>query len=168
MAIVLQVLGVAFLLLILFVVVAVLTIRSKLRGLARNFEDIAKDLSVAAPPAEIHLRPLATPSWDDEDAVEAQIQPLPELGFSSAGAFQVQEIPGLSVEGWVNSERCVTAVVYEHPRAGIWTDMYTHFQDGTRITFANTARGEGVEHAPGHTVERFPGIDTRTLFERFL
>jgi hypothetical protein len=168
MAIVLQVLGAIFLVLILFLAVAVLTIRAKLRNLARNLEGMTASLASSVTPARIHLRPMAAPSWEDEAAVAAQTRPLPEFGFSKAGAFQVEEIPGLSLQAWVNPRSAVTAVVYEHPTAGVWTDMVTRYQDGTRATFANTQRGEGVDHAPGHTVERFPGLGSRELYERFL
>jgi hypothetical protein len=168
MAIVLQVLGVMFLLLILFRVVAVLTIRAKIRGFARNIEGFANSMAASQTPARISLRPMAAPSWEDAEAIEAQAEPLPELGFAKAGDFQVEEIPGLSLEAWVNPEKAVTAVVYEHPVAGVWTDMVTRYEDGTRATFANTSHGGGVDHAPGHTVERFAGIGSKELYHRHL
>src|SRR5262249_22899767 len=168
MVIVLQVLGAIFLLLILFLVVAVLTVRAKLRTLAKSLEGMAGSMASSVTPARIRLRPMAAPSWEDEAAVEAEGGPLPGLGFANAGAFQVEEVPGLSLQAWVNPQSSVTAVVYEHPVAGVWTDMVTRYQDGTRATFANTQRGAGVDHAPGHTVERFPGLGSRELYERFL
>src|SRR5262249_1624139 len=32
----------------------------------------------------------------------------------------------------------------------------------------NTAAGAGVDHMPGHTVERLPGLDAAALYQRFL
>jgi hypothetical protein len=168
MTIVLQVLGVMFLLLILFVVFVVLVIRAKLRGFARNLEGFASSMTAAQTPARIHLRPMAAPSWEDAEAIESQAAPLPDLGFTKAGDYQVEEIPGLSLEAWVNPDKAVTAVVYEHPVAGVWTDMVTRYEDGSRATFANTAQGGGVDHAPGHTVERFAGIGSKELYHRHL
>lgn len=168
MAIVLQALGVAFLLLILFLVVAVLTIRAKLRSFARNLDGMAKAAGGSLTPARLHLRAMAAPSWADEPAVAAQTAPLPDLGFALAGTYQAEEIPGLNLQAWVQPETAVTAVVYEHPIAGVWTDVVTRYEDDTRLTYANILQGQGVDHAPGHSVERFDGIGSRELYERHL
>jgi hypothetical protein len=168
MALVLQVFGVIFLLLVVLLIVVVLTIRAKIRGFVRNLEGIAKTLAAGNTPARVHLRPMAVPSWENLEAVEAQVEPLSALGFVQGGSYQVDEMEGLAIQAWFNAERGVTAVVYEHPVAGVWTDMVTRYQDGTIATFANTGQGSGVDHAPGHVVERFPGIGSAELFERFL
>ncbi len=164
MAIVLQVFGVVFLLLVVALVVGVLRIRAKVRGFVRTLEGLSRSMT----PVRIELLPLAAPGWADAGAVELLTEPLASLGFLKAGNFRAGEAGGLEIEGWVNPEKAVTAVVYEHPQVGVWLDFYTHFQDGTRITFTNTPREEGVSHPPGYQVERFPGLVARDLHERFL
>jgi hypothetical protein len=161
-----QILGVIFLLMIVFMVVAVLTIRSKIRGFAKTLEGLSGSMTVT--PAHIHLTPVGTASWDNEDAVKRLIEPLAGLGFERVGAFQVDEVGGLQLEAWVLPARSVSAVVYDHPKAGLWLDLFTHFEDGTRFTCANTSRGEGVDHAPGHDSRRYAGLGTKELFERFM
>src|SRR4051794_23445004 len=99
MAVFFQILGVIFVLMIVFMVVAVLTIRSKLRGFAKTLEGLSGSMAVT--PAHIHLTPLAAASWDNPDPVNALIAPLAELGFERVGAFQVDELGGLQLEGWV-------------------------------------------------------------------
>ena len=168
MALVLQVLGALTLLFFLFIVVVVLVIRAKLRKFVRNLEGMSQSLLASVTPARIHLQSMAVPSWEDAEAVAAQSEELPGLGFVKGGSYQVEEVPGMALEAWFHPERAVTAVIYEHPKAGVWTDMATRYQDGTRATFANTQQGEGVDHAPGHIMERFPGLTARALYERFL
>src|SRR5438034_6276192 len=41
------------------------------------------------------------------------------------------------------------AVIYEHPKAGIWINFVVLFQDGSSITFTNT-QDRGMEKRPGH------------------
>lgn len=165
MALFFQILGVVFLLLIMFVVVAVLTIRTKIRGLAK---DLQEELGKVGPPGRIHLNKLAAPEWDDPDGAAAVGSALRGLGFVSAGVFDVAEQPALKMEGWVDPSRSVSAALYEMASAGQWVDVYTHFQDGTRVTYANTKLGGGVDHAPGHDVQRFPGMDVKDLVDKFL
>ncbi|MFO0953935.1 MAG: hypothetical protein U0835_22815 [Isosphaeraceae bacterium] len=170
MGLILQIFGAAFLLLIGLLFFGILFLRYKLKRFARFIEESAAELAKAgAPsPARIHLRRLAAPDWADPEAVEAQSGPLPELGFSHAGDYQIEEVPGLSLAGWVNAKTGVFAVVYEHPQAGVWTDVVTRYVDGTRITYANTLQGSGVEHSPGHDVQRFDGIGVKDLYEKHL
>src|SRR5262249_12457554 len=93
-------------------------------------------------------------------------KPLPKLGFTEAGTYQAQEVEGLGLQAWVNPPKGVTAIVYEHPQAGVWIDLVTHYEDGTRCTYANTAQGGGVEHSPGPSVDRSPNISTGKMYQK--
>ncbi|MBV8381290.1 MAG: hypothetical protein JOZ63_01705, partial [Planctomycetaceae bacterium] len=128
MAIVLQILGAIFLLLIVLLVVAVLFVRSKLRNLARTLEGLTKTLAASGTPARIHLTEMAIPDWEDEEAVEAIAKDLPGLGFEKVGTYQVQEISGLALQAWMNTESATTAIVYEHPMAEVWLDFVTRYR----------------------------------------
>jgi len=166
MGLLLQIFGVIFLLILIFIVVAVLTIRSKLRSFVKEFEGLAKTMAVV--PSRIHLEKNAEAYWEKPEATVPLIEPLMSLGFEKVGNFQIEELDGLHLEAWINPSKSVSSVVYQHPKAGTFIDFWTHFEDGTRITFANTAAGAGVEHEPGHDSRRFPDLGTRALYEKFL
>lgn len=165
----LQVLGVLFLIVIVLLVVAVLFIRYKIRKFMGTLQTMVESqIPARLAPARIHLEQLAAPAWSDPGAVQALDEPLPGLGFLEAGIFSVREIDGLQIHAWVHPGSSIVAVVYEHPLVGHWLDLVTRYQDGTRLTYANTAQGTGVDHQPGHDVVRLPELDTRRLFERFV
>ena len=71
------------------------------------------------------------------------------------------------MHAWVNPDQAAIAVVYEHPVAGAWMDFVSRYDDGTRITFTNTGQGGGLDHQPGHLIERRPGLDPRSLYQEF-
>ncbi len=165
MGLLLQILGVAFLLMIAFVVVIALTIRSKLKGFVKVFEGFS---TVLGTPSRITLVPLAAPSWENPEANAAVEETLKSLGFVKAGNYQVEEMKGLELEGWQIPSQSINAVIYERPDQGNWIDFYTHFEDGTRITYTNSSIGAGLDPAPGHEMGRFPGMEVRELFEKFV
>ena len=166
MNIVLQVLGVIFLLIIVFVVVIVLTIRSKIRGFVKNLEGLSKTLALV--PSRIKLRPLAAASWLNEESIAPIVEALQSLGFEKVGDYQIAEVERLNLQAWQIPSRSINAVIYERPPMGQWVDLYTHFEDETRFTYSNGTLGAGFEHAPGHDIKRFPGMDVRELFEKFV
>jgi hypothetical protein len=93
---------------------------------------------------------------------------LGKAGFVPAGVFMVKEMGMLPVHFMVRSSDQVTGAVYEHAAAGVWYDLYTHYQDGTSITFSTARLGGGLDPRPGHPVERLPGLDPSALLVRFL
>lgn len=171
MAIFLQILGALFLTMILGIIVLFLVIRAKARRFFKTLGDLAEqaqNATATAAPARIHLVPMAVNDWDDPEAVSAQTEPLASLGFEKVGDFEVEPVDGLRLEAWVQPREIVAVVVYEHPKAGVWIDYVTRFEDGSSITYANSTMGSAVDHAPGHTVERFPGMDPTELYRKFL
>ncbi|MDR3632921.1 MAG: hypothetical protein P4L84_03740 [Isosphaeraceae bacterium] len=169
MGIVLQILGAMFLALILAIVVLFLVIRAKARRFLKTLGTMVEQAQQAAgAPARIELVPMAVNDWDDPDTVQEQASALAALGFEKAGDFEVRPVDGLRVEAWMKPAEAITAVIYEHPQAGIWTDLYTHYEDGSRITYLNSSAGGGVDHAPGHDVERLPGLDPAELYRKLL
>ncbi len=168
MGLILQVLGALFLLMILAVVVFVLTVRARFRRLFRELKGQAQDAASAATPPRIHLQAADAIDWEDEEAIEALVEPLPGLGFEDAGLYEFREMTGFRLHAWVNPEQAVVAVVYEHPAAGAWMDFISRYDDGTRVTFTNTVQGGGLDHQPGHIIERRPGLDPRGLYREFL
>src|SRR5262245_364402 len=170
MATVLQILGLILLVIVAALLLIVVLIWWKVRSVFRNLKGTLEGLqkSLAPTPSRLHLNRMAAPSWEDSDAIEEFTKPLPKLGFTEAGTYQTVEDEGLGLQAWVNPSKGVTAVVYEHPQAGVWIDLVTHYEDGTRCTYANTAQGGGVEHSPGHIVERFPNMSTEEMYQKLL
>ncbi|MFO0909255.1 MAG: hypothetical protein U0794_13045 [Isosphaeraceae bacterium] len=172
MALLLQIFGAAFLLLILFLVVGLLVLRWKLRSFARelkhSLESFAEAAAASQTPSRLHLQRLATSAWMDEEEAGELSEQLRDLGFEHVGFYQTEEVAGLSLESWVQREARAWAVVYEHPQAGVWLDLVSQYDDGRRITFANTLQGEGVDQSPGHEVIRIANLDARELYARFI
>jgi hypothetical protein len=149
------------------VVVFFLTVRAKIRKLFRDLQRQAESAASTSTPSRIHLDAVDAIEWRDEEANSALVEPLPELGFEDAGLYEIREIEGVRLHAWVNPDQAAIAVVYEHPAAGAWMDFVSRYDDGTRITFTNTAQGGSLDHQPGHVVERRPGLDPRSLYQEF-
>ena len=162
----LQILGAIFLLLILTVVVAFLTIRSKIRKFVKTLEAMSK--SIIVNPSRIHLTPLVEASWDAPETMQALIDGLNGLGFEKAGDFEVDELHGLRMEGWVNPTASATCVFFEDPEGETWIDLFTKYPDGSRFTITSNPESEGMAQPPGHLVKCVPSLSTRELYAQFL
>jgi len=104
-----------------------------LSGAGRGaLKDIGKQ-AVAAQPNNITLSPISNPVWQDA-GVQAIISSLRSAGFADAGVYSVDKMPGVKVAIVVKPEDCVAGHVYEHPKAGIWIELVTRYQDGTSTT----------------------------------
>lgn len=80
----------------------------------------------------------------------------------------VKEMGMLPVHFMVHLAEAVTAVVYEHPSVGVWYDLYSHYVDGTSVTFSTARLGGGLDPRPGHRVERLAGLEPPDLLKRLL
>lgn len=99
---------------------------------------------------------------------QAILDGLRTAGFDDAGGFVVRELALLPVHFMVKPSDTVTAAVYEHRVAGVWYDLYTHFEDGTSLTYSTARLGGGLDPRPGHPVVRLPGLAPTALLARFL
>lgn len=167
MGLFLQILGAIFLAILLLLVAGGLFLRFKVRSLLGALEKAASTIPVGAP-SRIHLRELAAPSWEDDEAVTELAEALPGLGFAPIGLYQVEEMEGLGLSSWLNVGDRAYAVVYEHPMACVWVEFVTRYEDETAVTFTNNAEGTGLDQRPGFPVERFPELDLPTLYRKFL
>lgn len=104
-----------------------------LSGAGRSaLKDIGKQ-AVAAQPDKITLSPISRPVWQDA-GVQPIISSLRSTGFSDAGVYSVDKMPGVKVAILVKPEVYVAAHVYEHPKAGVWIELVTRYLDGTSTT----------------------------------
>lgn len=61
-----------------------------------------------------------------------------------------------------------TPIVYEYPRAGIWLDLVTRYEDGTSVTFSTSPRGGTLDPRPGCEKVNEPGGEPGSLWKRFI
>ncbi|MFO0727879.1 MAG: hypothetical protein U1E65_29135 [Myxococcota bacterium] len=104
----------------------------------------------------IRFVPRATPSWRDPSRVSALESSFRAEGFATVGVFDVPELPGLMLQGWVRPEEQLAGTIYDHPKAGIWFDIFTHYQDEQSLTGTNKD-ATGLDERPGHPVVRSVG-----------
>jgi len=104
-----------------------------LSGAGRGaLQDIGRK-AVEAQPDRIALSRISSPAWQDA-SVEQIISSLRASGFTEAGAYSVDKMPGVKVAILAKPKDCVAAHVYEHAKAGIWIELVTRYQDGTSTT----------------------------------
>jgi hypothetical protein len=121
--------------------------------------------ALAQQPDEIHLVPAGPQSWNNAASADALADPLLGCGFEDAGIHRVQEMPGMLIRLLVKPDEALFAVVYEHPRVGVWLDVATRYRDGTGITFS-TAKQTGLNQRPGYPIVNAPAASPLGLCER--
>jgi hypothetical protein len=57
----------------------------------------------------------------------------------------------------------VYAVVYEHPKAGVWLNLVILYENGASMTLTTTA-DRGLEKRPGHPTLHAPGASAEKLY----
>ncbi len=108
--------------------------------------DIGKK-AIAAQPDFINLAREEFPAWTNPAAVDGLKNPLLAAGFDYVGTFKVDKMPGVKLAMLVNPDDHVTAHIYEHPKAGLWIELVTHYEDGTRHTLT-TLPATGLQLPP--------------------
>jgi hypothetical protein len=110
--------------------------------------------ALAAQPDRITL--MRGPSPHKPEAATS-VTSLERRGFERAGSFEVPEMKGLHLHLLVNTQESMIGVVYEHPKAGVWSDVASRYEDGTSFTVTSTQLGGGLEERPGHATMRAVG-----------
>jgi hypothetical protein len=113
-------------------------------------------------PEEIHLIPAAGHQWTNPAAIEPYTTALQAIGFRNTGIYSVDVLPVLLQFLLKDSDR-IYAVIYDHPKAGVWINFVVLFEDGTSITFTNT-QDRGLEKRPGHPTVHVPGAAAGQLY----
>src|SRR6266446_6072474 len=121
--------------------------------------------ALASQPDNITLTPASQPPGTEAAGI---LKMLHGGGFSPVGSFTVPEMGGLPIHFMVQPGESAVAAVYEHPKAGVWLNLFTRYQDGTSFTFATSRMGGGLDQRPGHPVVREPGLETSAAWGRFL
>lgn len=121
--------------------------------------------ALAKQPDAIHLEPATPDAWRDAENTRRVSSALGTLGFETAGAYRVPELPGVTVELLAHPGESMYAAVYEHVQAGAWFEIFMRCQDGATATFT-TLRPTGLDDRPDHPVIRMVGADPASLFEK--
>lgn len=109
----------------------------------------------------ITLQKTASPGWTNAAAIEAWTKPLLAGGFQDAGVFTVDKMPGVKVNILVKPDDFVMANVYEHPKAGTWIELVTHYDNGDSTTLT-TMKDLGMARPTWITsifAEKAPAMD---------
>jgi len=162
-----QILGGLFILLILFVVVVVWVIKNKLQRALKAISSVAKT------PAQIHLTKLENIAWKRAAEAKATIEPLQKLGFTPVGNFAITEMAGVQLMAFTHAGHNAYAVVYEHPQAGVWAEIYSRYIDGQPLkgcTYSNVHHpgSNQIDTQPNRKSVKVPNLDVDALFTRFI
>jgi hypothetical protein len=123
-----------------------------------------KALSAQPDHLTLDTRPAGSARPEAANAIES----LTKRGFATAGTYAVREMAGVVVHFLVKPADSAVAVVYEHPKAGVWCDLQSAYQDGSSFTLTNAKMGGGLEERPGHTSVRAPGLPPVILHLRLV
>lgn len=100
-------------------------------------------------------------------AIEEWTKPLIAHGFDDAGVFVVDKMPGVMVNLLTHSNDCVAVSVYDHPQAGVWIEMVTHYDSGDCATLT-TMKNLGFVRPPWLTSTFVDKAPVMNLLERHM
>ncbi|WP_146115629.1 MULTISPECIES: hypothetical protein [Pirellulaceae] len=170
----LQIVGGAFVALVLFVIVAYFLIRWKLRSWLKSLGDlIAQGLGGGVPPFRIKLTrrsELGDPEeeWVQDEhakAFESLTEQFQDLGFTKLEDYVMEEI-ATQMRILLDQDQATTAVVYCHPVIGVWSDVTRRYQDKTSWTFSST-KYHGMDIPPYTTQKFFPDESVEEILAKF-
>ena len=118
-------------------------------------------------PDSIHLERRDPSAWKNLAQVRQIVQPLCSRGFVDAGVHSIREMPGVLVQMLAHPGEGFYAAICEHPKAGIWFDLVSRFQDGTSITFS-TSQPTALAPRPGHPSVNLHGMDPIAVLDKAL
>ena len=120
--------------------------------------------ALARVPETVHLTRRGEDAWKDPDQLRRRWEPLLAHGFADAGAFGVDEMPGVMIRLLASPSDSIIAIAYEHPSAGQWLELSTYYTDGRRCSASNHP-APGVDTPPFVTMLRVVGAPALKLLE---
>jgi hypothetical protein len=164
---VLQILGAIFLLIVAYVAFRVLLLLGKAALIIYGVKKLVAQGGASASPATIKLVPVSGATWDDAGAA-ALAAPLAGLGYEEVGFFDLEIMGGVRLQAWVHPNLGLYSVVYTSPKAGVWSDVVTKYEDGTSLTYSNSPHGGKLRQRPGRENVYFRGVGTDELHRKML
>jgi hypothetical protein len=124
-------------------IIALSLVRSAARG---ALNDIGKK-AIDAQPDFVNLARDEFPTWNNAAGIDQLKNPLLAAGFEYVGTFKVDKMPGVKLAILVKPNDYITAHIYEHPKAGIWIELVTRYQDGSTHSLT-TLPATGIQPPP--------------------
>jgi hypothetical protein len=148
--------------------VAVLVAWPALRPFAaRLFADRLRPQALDELPDRIYLLRVAEAQWRHDDARKLAETQLANAGFVESGVYTVREMPKVTLGLHTHAAERVYAILYDHPRAGFWSEFVTRYADGTLATFTTLEPAEvDVPEGSVHVAE--PKLSLTLLWKRML
>jgi hypothetical protein len=132
--------------------------------LANLFAGAVSSSALAKQPDSIRLVAAGPTAWRDRAAADRAAAAWLAHGFTDAGTWTVNELPGMVVRLLVSPAASLTGAVYEHPKAGSWCELFYRMTDGTSSTFSSSPP-TGLNDRPGHRGVRRPGAGAAELLD---
>ena len=120
--------------------------------------------ALAKQPDRIHLQKAGVEAWKNPRAAERLAQAFLTRGFSDAGVYTIAELP-VTVQLLVHGGDSFYAALYQHPQVGSWFDLFSHYEDGTSVTYS-TAKPTALKPRPGHPTVNLPGAEPDHVLEK--
>jgi hypothetical protein len=124
-------------------IIAMFLVRSAAQG---ALNDIGKK-AIDAQPDFVNLQRDEFPKFTNPAGIDEFKNPLLASGFDYAGTFNVDKMPGVKLAILARPDDYVTAHIYEHPKAGIWIELVTRYQDGGTHSLT-TLPATGIQPPP--------------------
>jgi hypothetical protein len=148
--------------------VALLVAWPALRPLAaRLFADRLRPQALTEPPDRINLLRVAEGRWRHDDARQLAETQLAMAGFAESGVYVVREMPGVTLALHTHAGEKAYAILYDHPRAGFWSEFVTRYEDATLATFTTLEPAE-VDVPQGSVHVSEPQLSITLLWKRML
>ena len=123
------------------------------------------EAAIAALPDRVHLSRRALGEFSYYDRSQAAREGLASEGFADAGAYRIDELPGVHVLLMTQARERMTAAVYDDERLGVWVEVVSRFTDGRRWTHTTLAGG-GLETRERNALVSLPGASLAELLAR--
>ena len=124
-------------------IVALLLVRSAAQG---ALNDVGKK-AIDAQPDFVNLARNEFPQFTNPGGIDELKNPLLASGFDYVGTFNVDKMAGVKIAMLAKPDDYVTAYIYEHPKAGIWIELVTRYQDGGTHSLT-TLPATGIQPPP--------------------
>ncbi|RYG46750.1 hypothetical protein EON79_09345 [bacterium] len=144
MALVLQMLGAITLVVLLFIVGVVLSVKGKASQLRR----MAMAMGGPIPPIRVHLTPVAEAPWRDKRMIRRWREEALALGLEPVGEFRVEPARGTHIALFIDHGRNAYVEFTEHTIAGVGAGVGRSEEDGRLVTIGNSRLNHETESPP--------------------
>ena len=101
------------------------------------------------PPLRVHLVPDNAGNGAKRREMRHHGKELDAHGFEEIGTFRIPEIAGLTLKAYTQPCQNVCAVVYNHPLAGCFVDIFSENEREQSLTVTNAPVGGELDQPPG-------------------